>query len=184
MASPSGTLSSCSTQRGHWNGREHDAIRSRCQSLTPARRIRRASSRSTCASGGSTESGRRAGETKNVRHHENPSLDMNDCSTMRVGVRVRPAFSSEVLPGYRPAVTISIGASVQPEVGRSGRQCLDEEDGLIGNKFNEEARGKQACVELRLSNWRQRRFPFDYAFDATCQQDEIYRRSVFHELLS
>ncbi|CAN0549094.1 unnamed protein product, partial [Ectocarpus sp. 8 AP-2014] len=67
---------------------------------------------------------------------------------IRVGVRIRPPFMSEVdyqkrSGGYRPAVKIS----------------------------------RNGCVDL-IANGRQRSFPFDYAFDATCQQHELYQRCV------
>ncbi|CAN0556721.1 unnamed protein product, partial [Ectocarpus sp. 12 AP-2014] len=67
-------------------------------------------------------------------------------SRIRVGVRIRPPFVSEVdyyqkrSGGYRPAVKIS----------------------------------RHGCVDL-IANGRHRSFPFDYAFDATCQQHELYQ---------
>ncbi|CAB1115218.1 unnamed protein product [Ectocarpus sp. CCAP 1310/34] len=158
MASPAGTFSSCSTQRGasrrSWNGRERDVLHSRCRSLPPRRRVITPSrSRSTCRGGGgsSTFDGQSAAseELKPAQHHENLTGSTGRSSRIRVGVRIRPPFVSEVdyyqkrSGGYRPAVKIS----------------------------------RHGCVDL-IANGRQRSFPFDYAFDATCQQRELYQRHV------
>lgn len=182
MASPVGTLSSCSTQRDHWNGGDRDDLRSGCRSITPTRHTRRASSRSTCQSGGSTDCSRRAAEdAESIRHHEKPTRNTEGLSRIRVGVRVRPAFSSEVLSGYRPAVTVSNVTTAVQRACEDRKYLREEGNGSIENGFEHEATGtslKQACVELKMSNWRRRRFSFDYAFDAACQQDEIYQRYV------
>ncbi|CAM9787463.1 unnamed protein product [Ectocarpus sp. 6 AP-2014] len=154
MASPAGTFSSCSTQRGasrrSWNGRERDVLHSRCRSLPPRRRVITPSrSRSTCRSAGGSSpfDGQSAAseELKPAQHNEKLTRSTGRSSRIRVGVRIRPPFVSEVdyqkrSGGYRPAVQIS----------------------------------RHGCVDL-IASGRQRSFPFDYAFDATCQQHELYQ---------
>lgn len=85
--------------------------------------------------------------SRSIERHEEPTRTSGSCSRMRVGVRVRPAFEIEV--------------QRHPEA-RGGYSSAVVVDG-------------QGRIELR-TNGRQRCFPFDYAFDATCQQHEIYER--------
>lgn len=184
MASPADTYSSCSSQRGasrkSWNGRERDVLHSRCRSLPPRRTCGRDTTSSGYRSvGGSAGSGRSEAEEelRPTGQQEELSRVTRDCSRMRVGVRIRPAFQSEVLPfkkrsggyQYRCCVSVSqrrktsIRSNTGMDVGCQGAECTEDERST-------------ACVELRMPNGRQRSFAFDYAFDATCQQREIYER--------
>lgn len=106
---------------------------------------------------------------------------------MRVGVRVRPAFLHEVLQckrtrrssGYRPAVTVLTERSK----GLHG-EGVNEEYQEVASEKKIEGEGEMlarptACprmVMLRMMDGRQRYFAFDEAFDAGCQQREVYQR--------
>lgn len=185
--------SSCSSQTGtsrrSWNGRERDALHSRCRSLPP-RRTRRweTSSGYRSRSGSGSSGGRIAGEDQLRRTGQQGDFNRvtRDCSRMRVGVRVRPAFQSEVPFNkrsggykYRSCVSvsqrkISVRSYTGAGVGRESAECpRDESSKVARNKHNS---SRQDCVELRMPNGRQRSFAFDYAFDATCHQREIYER--------
>lgn len=194
MTSPADTYSSCSSQRGtsrkSWNGRERHVLHARCRSLPPRRRPRRDETSSGYRSnGGSASSGRSTAEEdlRLTEQHEELTRVTRDCSRMRVGVRIRPAFQSEVLPfkqrsgGYKYRCCVSISQRKIPMrsntgggMGYQGVGCPEDERSTVSEDIYNPSR--QTGVELRMPNGRQRSFAFDYAFDATCHQREIYER--------
>lgn len=140
MASPAGTFSSCSNQRGvprrSWNGRERDSWKSRRRSSSVPSSTRHNDEHGTT-------------RWRGIKQHDEPTQASGSCSRMRVGVRVRPAFQVEV--------------QRHPEARGGYRSAVVVDD--------------QGRIELR-TNGRQRCFSFDYAFDASCKQHELYERYI------
>lgn len=91
----------------------------------------------------------RTTRSTSIERHEEPIRASGSFSRMRVGVRVRPAFQVEVQ--RHPQAR----GGYRPAVVVSG----------------------QGRIDLR-TNGRQRCFSFDHAFDASCQQHEVYERYV------